>query len=341
MIKETICYVAGKSGGHIIPALTLIQQVKQKNNHTRILFFSTNAVLDQSLLANTKDIDTWVALALGNIPRKQWWRLPLFIGQCLRSFLHSLYLLLIKRPSKIVSMGGYISLPVCCAGWLLRIPIEVYELNAVPGTAVQVLQYIASSLFICFDQAQKSLRKKSIKIAYPVRFTQTHYQLNGANKERKVMLILGGSQGSHFINESIKKVVVGLQKDFLHIIHQTGNNDIASMHLFYEQQGISAQVFAFSENLADYYVQADLIISRAGAGSLFEIAFFNKKAIVIPLEVATTHHQVDNAVAIAQEYPHLFSVILQKDINADGATELSNLVITILKQVIKDDSCLY
>jgi UDP-N-acetylglucosamine:LPS N-acetylglucosamine transferase len=93
------------------------------------------------------------------------------------------------------------------------------------------------------------------------------------------------------------------------IIHQTGSRDQTDWHALYKRNNIPAVVFDYRDAIAPCYVAADLIISRAGAGMLFEILFFEKPSIIIPLEATTTSHQIDNAYAMNTEHPTLFTVI--------------------------------
>jgi UDP-N-acetylglucosamine--N-acetylmuramyl-(pentapeptide) pyrophosphoryl-undecaprenol N-acetylglucosamine transferase len=302
-----ICYVAGKSGGHIIPALTHAQQEVNKNSEAKIIFVSTTSILDRSLLENHPLIAQHIAIDLNNIPIKNVLAWPRFLMTLIRSFYQSFRVLRCYSPKKVVSMGGYISIPVCCAAWLLRIPIEVYELNVVPGKAVKLLSQFAQTTHICFEQTRKYLPTKANcqQASYPLRFGE-HHKLNhpearkffGISSEKKVLLVLGGSQGSRFINETMQKIVSGLQ-DKVFIIHQTGSTDVQWVQENYKKLGVESFVFTYRDDMHLCYSAADMVIARAGAGTLFELDFFCKKSFIIPLEIKSTDHQVDNAYAFA------------------------------------------
>ena len=164
---------------------------------------------------------------------------------------------------------------------------------------------------------------------YPVKFNnhdkaisqkQARQNLN-LSPNKKTVMILGGSQGSLFLNQTIKKLIginPRLSKS-IQIIHQTGSLDQANLQKFYEQQAIQAIVFSYDKEMINYYVSADLVICRAGAGTLAEVTFFEKKCITIPLETKATSHQVDNAYAIAKRYPNLVKVIKQQEIARKSA----------------------
>ena len=324
MNKQTVCFVAGKSGGHILPALTLAAHHKKTNPQDTILFFSTHSHLDTHLAGNNNNIDHYVPLTLENVPYSRLYQFPRFVWHGMRSCITSLYQLYTHKPSKIISMGGYISIPVCLAATLLRIPIELHELNAVPGKATKFLAPLATTIVVCFEQAINYFPAHKCRVAaYPHRFTKQDKQLTqadalqhiGFDNNKKTIFILGGSQGSVFINDVIKRWLAGNPDvhNTLQIIHQTGAQDTTNWHALYAGYGITAQVFTYHNDVHYYYAASDLIVCRAGAGTLWEIAFFGKRAITIPLETTTTDHQVDNARAIAQLYPELFTVLTQKE----------------------------
>lgn len=310
-----ICYVAGKTGGHIIPGIT--EAVSDRLKGHKILFITTDAALDASIMAQYPWIDKHEQLALGAVSYTTLWKKIKFLCTLTRAFFTSLKLLRTYKPVKVVSMGGYVSLPVCYAAWVLRIPVVIYELNAVPGAAVKLLAPLAQEVRVCFAQAQNYF-KKSVLIEYPVRFS-TDDILSPIEARRALgldvniftLFVLGGSQGSRFINQFVQQFVQG-RRD-IQLIHQTGVHDIEAVRAWYAEQGIPALVFAYRADLHLCYSAADRIITRAGAGALFEILFFKKKTLVIPLQTVTTDHQIDNARAMEQEHTDLFRVLLQSE----------------------------
>ncbi|HZW61370.1 MAG TPA: UDP-N-acetylglucosamine--N-acetylmuramyl-(pentapeptide) pyrophosphoryl-undecaprenol N-acetylglucosamine transferase [Candidatus Babeliales bacterium] len=321
-MNNNLCFVAGRSGGHIVPALTLAQQHKKDNPDARIIFFSTHTALDISLIQNRSFIDKHLPLKLDNVPYARIYRYPSFIWHFIYSIFVSVNALRQIRPTQVISMGGYISIPVCIAAKLLRIPITIYELNAIPGKAAKVTAYVAKTVAVCFEQAAHRLPANKCEIKpYPVRFTESDKTLTQAKalelihfcNERTTLFILGGSQGSVFINELIKEIIEKHPElhATLQIIHQTGAYDKHNWHAFYTRYKIPAIIFAYHDQVEHYYAAADLIICRSGAGTLWEIAFFNKKAITIPIVTKTTDHQVDNAQAIVALHPQLFTMLMQ------------------------------
>lgn len=325
MNKKSICFVAGRSGGHIIPGLTLATQFTQKNPDYNIIFFTSNTKLDQSIIFNYPNINTVINLELPNFPRLNILKYPKFIWLFFKSFYISFQALWEFSPEKVISMGGYISIPVCLSAWILQIPIELFELNAVPGTAIKFLRPFATKIFVCFSEAQKFFKKSKVEIAaYPIRFdkkidkSEACHKLN-LNSNKKILFICGGSQGSGFINKLLIKFVetypnVGTS---LQIIHQTGSSDKVLLEEIYKKNNIDALVFDYRHDLDVCYCAADLVIARAGAGTLFELVFFEKQSIIIPLETKTTNHQIDNALAMVDLKPKLFHVLIQNKIDKE------------------------
>ncbi len=306
MEKIVICCASGKSGGHIIPNLTLAHE-----HNAHILFFSGDSALDNKLLSH-KQVDWHIPLSLALIPR---WKAPF---KMMVAFTKSFYYLIKHKPTMIISTGGIIAVPVCVAAFCLRIPIHLYELNATPGKAIKYLAPLATHVYVCFKETQKYF-KRSTLVPYPIRFTPTNPQpIAQFSPSRKTIMILGGSQGSQSLNTIWKQTIESNPSlaEKIQVIHQYGN-DTAAWDSFYTAHVIPALTFPFNNSIAALYPHADIVICRAGAGSLFETLHFKKKCITIPLETRATNHQVDNARAMAQEYPNLFTMIKESDLKKD------------------------
>ena len=324
-MSRIICYVAGKSGGHIIPALTHAQKSKEDSPDVKVLFFSTDSPLDRSLLEKHPLVDQYQPLTLANVPRKNILAWPRFVAQFFVVMGQVFTLLRRHRPSKVVSTGGYIGLPVCMIAKILRIPVELYVLDVVPGEAAKLLSRWADVTHLAFAQTAKYLPKSAhcVETPYPLRYKEVDRiareqacERLGIDQHKKIVCVLGGSQGSHFINDLLQRWVSenSYAKDCI-IVHQTGLQGVEQVQQFYQRYGITAFVFAYRNDINLCYAAADVIVARAGAGTLFEILFFKKQAIIVPLETVTTAHQKDNALMMQTNHPQFFSVLLQKDVS--------------------------
>ena len=322
--QKSLCVVAGKSGGHIIPGMTYVKELIQNHPDYNVLFFSTDTELDRSIIALYPFVTSYVPLRLMPFPGKEVWRYPFFFWDCVRAFSKSFIELWKNKPERVISMGGAISVPVCLAAWCLRIPIDLFELNAVPGKAVIWLAPLAERVFVCFEQAKRFFNRSVQLVPYPLRFgpqdklpaDQAKRHL-GLDPAKKTLLVLGGSQGSRSINELMKQFFAEHHLSSVQLIHQAGASNVPDLKQFYADHGQDALVFDYLHDLRYAYSAADLVIARAGAGTLFELQFFGKKSLIIPLETTTTAHQVDNARAMAQLSPDLFTVVLTADIAAN------------------------
>lgn len=317
---ERICYIAGHSGGHIIPSITQAKKELEKNSNLKIIFFSTQKILDIKILEK-HDFLNKIYLPITKIPKNKL-LISKFILDLIISFFISFYYLLKNRPSKIVSMGGLVSIPVCFAGKLLGINIEIYELNVEPGKAINLLSKLTNNINICFASTQKYFPTKKCKlVSYPVRFNENikNISQNNAleklnfNTNLKTVLILGGSQGSLFLNNLIKDFILENKNLKFQVIHQTGKLDKFDWQSFYKAHNICAITFDYHHEMETYYIASDLIICRSGAGTLAEILFFEKKCITIPLETTYTSHQLLNAKELEKNYPDKIKLIIQNE----------------------------
>jgi UDP-N-acetylglucosamine--N-acetylmuramyl-(pentapeptide) pyrophosphoryl-undecaprenol N-acetylglucosamine transferase len=193
-------------------------------------------------------------------------------------------------------MGGFTSVPVIFAGAILGIPTFLHEQNAEPGLANKVLSKYAKATFISFEESGEFLKSKGVYYTgNPVR-----QAVKGAreakNDETFGIFVFGGSRGAKSINESILSLLpyLGDYKNIV-IYHQTGAEDYARIQAAYEKTDIRHEVFPFTDNMAHYYNRSDVVISRAGASTIFELAYFRKAAILIPYPFSAGQHQWKNA----------------------------------------------
>lgn len=344
-----IAMVAGKSGGHIIPCLSYAEAFLLNKPDYKLIFFSTDSILDKKIIHESGISLKHICLKLDNFPRFRILKYPQFILQFAYSMYQSFKILYKHNPKKIITTGSHISIPVIITAYLLRIPIELFELNAVPGKAINLLSPLAHKINICFEGAQKYFPKhKTFFKEYPIKFNnklnlnkEQLSQLLNLEKNSYKILALGGSQGSCFINNFIKDFIAYIAKNKLNlkleIIHQAGKqninseNSIIQLQDYYKSMDINCIVFEYQKDLSLYYQVADLCISRAGSGSLHELKYFNKRAIIIPLETADTDHQIENSSEWVNKYPGLYTMFLQNDIVKNNS-KYFNLLIDIIKK---------
>ncbi len=321
------CYVAGSSGGHIIPCLTMAREEQEKHPERTCLFFTTDQPMDIELVSGAPCVDWHITLPLKKASATSFGQYLRLTWRAAWSFLKAGWYLMRHRPDTIICTGGFIALPVVIWGRILAIPIEWHELNVQPGKATQWVAQWRLHIHTPFEQTQSYLPQSTcVPSNYPIRFfnvpqlskKEACIQLK-LEPSRKTICILGGSQGSIAINNLIRTWLITHPwvQTQVQIIHQTGRNDPTNWHALYKQHGIPAVVCSFSHTLELFYAAADVVVSRAGAGSLFETLFFNIPAIVIPLETKENQHQVANALAMQETYDDIFTVIRQAELKED------------------------
>ena len=340
-IKKSICAVGGRSGGHLIPCIYYLEQKKLNNSSidtTLLLYAQTE--LTTSIINRATSITHSIPLTIKQVPYTQWYLFPWWGITLCYTFFKSIYILLRFRPVEVMSSGGLESIPVCLAARLLCIPVVLLELNVIPGKAVLFLAHFINDIHICFSNAARYFPNNNTTLSpYPIRFSQqqlntshevalTHYHLN-ANK--KTIVILGGSQGSRSLNRIAAESIIHFSHHHrqIQVIHQVGNDYSPTYSHLYTSYNIDHVVIPFEQHAEYLYSSADIIIARAGAGTLFEIAAFSKPACIVPLETTTTDHQKDNAQAFANIYPERFLMFLQKDLE-HNKTPLVNAIKKLL-----------
>jgi UDP-N-acetylglucosamine--N-acetylmuramyl-(pentapeptide) pyrophosphoryl-undecaprenol N-acetylglucosamine transferase len=345
VISSTLFLIAAGSGGHMLPAYTLAQQWKQTQQQSSVVFFTGTSPLERKLSANQPAVDHTYHVTLSKM---SWWMLPVVAAQAAYLCMKSFFYIFKYRPAKIITTGGMHGLPICLAAWICRVPIELYELNVIPGKAVSALLPLATTVHHVFKATKQycrwgwwSFASKCVLSDYPLRFTATdridnkgeliavvnnqlrhHHDEPRFEQQRKTILIVGGSQGSTLLNRLmrsfVKKHAASIQNT-IQIIHQTGALEENIWQSFYEQHHIPALTFGYDKRIHYYYQLADIVVCRAGAGTLFELAFFNRPSIVIPLIAHTTDHQVLNAQTMADEHPGIFTIIKQQIVAQDAS----------------------
>ncbi len=190
------------------------------------------------------------------------------------------------------------------AALLLGMKRAIHEQNVIPGMTNRLLKWFSQKIFISFEETKRYFpKRKTILTGNPIRKQFFSYspterdERKGKRKDRFTVLVLGGSTGAHRLNEKVVEALDPLQdiKSHLRFIHQTGHSDFDFVSKSYQEKGFEAIVKPFIENMASTYQVSDLVISRAGASTLAELALCRKAAILIPYPYAAHHHQLLNA----------------------------------------------
>ena len=317
-----ILFTGGGTAGHILPIIAVCREIRRVcPDEVQFFYLGPKDEFGQILLSQ-EGIEVKPVLA-GKIRRYFNWKAPFqnlidVLFKIPAGILQAFFYIFFLAPDLIFSKGGFGSIPAVTAGWFLGVPIFLHESDINPGLSNRFLSKLALEIFISFPGTESFKPSKMILVGNPIRreilegskeearrlFKSTSYQNFGQGK-KPIVLILGGSQGAQRINDKILEILPELLKNF-EIIHQCGEKNFkevkAESEATVSKELLSAyHLFSFlkEEVLKQAYAVCDLVVSRAGSGSIFEIAAVRKPAILIPLPEAAQNHQLKNAYAYA------------------------------------------
>jgi len=299
-----VLMVAGGTGGHIFPALAVAEELRQRAMRRdsggpgcSILFMSTGGALEARVVrAAGFPLRTVAAAGLKGIGG---WRRLRNLLVLPRSAIETALVLREFQPDVVVGLGGYLAGPAVLEAALRDIPTMLIEPNAVPGFTNRVLAPVVRIAAVAFEEAASLYGAKGRLTGHAVRKA-----FNVVPPKQHVppftILILGGSQGAAAINDCVVRSLPLLRGDgdSLTFIHQTGDRDYDGVRRAYQERGLRAEVHPFIENVPEAFARADLVVSRAGATTVAELAAAGKAALLIPFPGATDQHQLGNAQAM-------------------------------------------
>ena len=306
---------AGGTGGHVIPALVIAEELKARNPQSEILFVGTAKGVENRLVPNAG-----FKLELVKVRAWQGQSLVAKVKNLMgapRALWQAFGILGRFQPDVVLGVGGYASGPIMVAAALRRIPLCVLEPNAFPGMANRWLGPLVKKAFLGFPEAASFFRSGgSVITGIPVRkeFFRSESKKHGTPFE---VLIFGGSQGARSINRAAVEALPALERfaDELRIVHQTGQGEYNSVKEGYDQRAVNATVFPYIENMPEVVANADLVICRAGANTVAELAAAGKASVLVPFPAAANQHQLRNAESLVRV--GAAQLILDKDLNGE------------------------
>jgi len=286
----------GGTGGHVIPALAIANELK-KSYGAEVLFIGTARGIENRMVpAAGYPLQLVRVGALKNVSfvtrAKTAFDLPRAVwdaGRMLNEF----------APDVVIGVGGYASGPAMLAAVVKHIPTLAFEPNVVPGFANRVVARFVSGAAVHFEETAKYFRRSEVT-GVPVR--PAFFEIPAKRGGTPTLLVFGGSQGAHAINEAMIRCLPELRRQTpgIHIIHQTGERDYNDALAAYRGLGELAEVFKFIEDMPAAFARADLVVCRSGASTVAEITAAGKPAIFVPFPRAADDHQRVNAEALAR-----------------------------------------
>src|SRR5215472_14904876 len=286
----------GGTGGHVIPALAIANQLK-KDYAAEILFIGTARGIENRLVPAAgyplqlvrvgalKNVSLTTRLKTAfDLPRAIW-----DAGRMLNEF----------APDVVIGVGGYASGPAMLSAIVKHIPTLAFEPNFVPGFANRLVAHFVSGAAVHFEETAQYFRNGEVT-GVPVR--QAFFEIPPKRGGTPTVLVFGGSQGAHAINDAMIRCLPVLKREApgIHIIHQTGERDYNDALAAYQPLGEAAEVFKFIEDMPGAFARADLVVCRSGASTVAEITAAGKPAVFVPFPRAADDHQRRNAEALEQ-----------------------------------------
>lgn len=294
MKGRRIIISGGGTAGHIHPALAVGKKLRERDPENSLTFVGSSRSLEKQIMAYYNA--HFIPLKIEGIKGMGLKTLPSLLLLPL-AFLKSLIILLRIKPHLVLGVGGYSSGPIVLLASLLKIPTLILEQNLRPGLTNRLLCRWVSKAVVSFEGSLPYFGDKGVFIGNPVR--EEFYTLSPKERNSHLtLLIFGGSQGSHFLNQGMVHSLPLLKKnrDQLKIFHQTGEKDLERVKQSYQKAGFEEVTIApYFLNMAEYFQKADLVISRAGASTIAELIAAQKASLLVPFSQATDDHQVLNA----------------------------------------------
>ncbi len=292
-----IIIAGGGTGGHLFPGIAIAEEILKRDGDNRILFIGTERGIEKRVLPglgyNLALIDVAGIKGKGLAGKlSAFAKLP-------RSFTQSIRIIRSFRPDLVLGVGGYASGPAVLTAHLLGIKTVIAEQNAYPGVTNRILARFVDRIFLTFPDTEKRFpQRKILHTGNPIRAAFMSPPDNPLEIKHKFsLLVFGGSQGAKAINQAVLAALDNLEeiRQGLHIIHQTGAQELESVSSAYKSKGFDAEVHAFIMDMPSIYAQADLLVCRAGATSIAEMTASGRASILIPYPYAANDHQTKNA----------------------------------------------
>ena len=292
--SRRILVAASGTGGHLIPAMHIVQALRRADPGCVVEFIGAGRPLEEKLIVD-KGFTRHVVASAGVKRRKLFGvfqfllRLPKGISQVVslyRSF----------QPDVVVGVGGYVSVLPIIVARLKGIPTWIHEAERSPGLANRVLAHFADKMSTAFADTRVGGRVAVVHTGHPVREELMSVDSVTIRPDApRRLLILGGSQGARGLDESVAHIAPLLAERKVEVVHQCRPDAMELVVNSYRAVGVAAHVVSFIDDMAGAYEWSDVIVSRAGASSVAEISCVNRPAIFVPYPFQQGTHQTDNA----------------------------------------------
>jgi UDP-N-acetylglucosamine--N-acetylmuramyl-(pentapeptide) pyrophosphoryl-undecaprenol N-acetylglucosamine transferase len=291
-LSQTILIMAGGTGGHVFPGLAVADEMRGRG--WNVVWMGARGGLEARLVPARGYPVEWIrAAALRGKGLAATLLLPLNL---LVGFWQSARAIFRLRPDVVLGMGGYVAFPGGMMASLLARPLAVHEQNAIAGLTNRVLAGIAEKSMQAFPGALKNAEWTGNPVRADIAAIAEPAARYGARSGPLRLLVVGGSLGAQALNEAVPKALALLAEDVRpSVLHQAGDKNLAELKNNYQSSGVRGDLVAFIEDMARSYAEADLVICRAGAMTVSELAAAGLASLLVPFPHAVDDHQSANA----------------------------------------------
>ena len=316
-MSRTLLIMAGGTGGHIYPGLAVADALRAQN--WNIVWLGAPHSMEAELVPQHGYPVAWVNFS--GVRGKGLRRLLTLPFTLLRALWQSAAAIFAHRPDVVLGMGGYITLPGGLMAAFLRRPLVIHEQNAIAGMSNKVLAKLATRVLSGFPDVLRNttwcgnpVRADIAALPDPhTRYTQRSGKLN--------VLVVGGSLGAQALNEALPKALALLgEAERPNVLQQTGKKNLETVQALYAQAGVHADIRAFLDDMAQQYAQADVVICRAGALTIAELAAAGVASVLVPFPFAVDDHQTRNARFLSEQGAAI--LLPQKEWSAEKLAQL-------------------
>jgi len=293
-----VLMAGGGTGGHVIPALAIAHELRAQYG-AEVAFVGTRRGIETRLVPNAGFtlhlVDVGALKGVSLLTRAR------TLLDLPRAIARSAQILSRDRTNVVIGVGGYASGPAMLAAAILGVKAIAFEPNVVPGFANRVVASTVAAAAVQFDDTCRYFRNCYVT-GVPVRHAFFEVPPKPAGG-RPTLLVFGGSQGAHSINQAMVGSLAALRARMpqIHIIHQTGEKDYDAVSAAYLDSGMSAEVSPFIDQMPETFARADVVVCRSGASTCAEITASGKPAVFVPFPRAADNHQLRNAEALARK----------------------------------------
>jgi UDP-N-acetylglucosamine--N-acetylmuramyl-(pentapeptide) pyrophosphoryl-undecaprenol N-acetylglucosamine transferase len=275
----------------LFPAIAVAQALSRNAPDTDLLYVGRRGGIEEQVVPRYGI--PWQTIVAAKLDMESLWRNWSFPFVAPRALLQSAGIVRRFRPDVVLGTGGYVSAPVVLAAAMARVPVVLQEQNAMPGRATRLLSRVARVVATAYPESARQLHAKAVVTGTPVR-SEFWMPREEFPVRPQRLLILGGSQGAHRINEAVASAIPELTGRLgLDVWHQTGERDFEWLQGLASSSGERYHPFAFAENLAEKVYAADLVVSRAGAGSISEVSAAGIPMLLVPGPFAGGHQRLN------------------------------------------------